>query len=212
MEGRVIRAAHEAGVPASDLLLLERALRAATRPREFGAVAMPSDHPAFLHPARTVLILLDDLAERDGWMMSVGALAESRDLQLRVPDETVRELFLGSRPPGSEAGPGITTAGRALAWWEALPVPDWRGSGTPRDDDLVELLVSAPEAVLRLVLVEALDQLRHAHLWESRAERIRARELTERVFEPLAPRAHPVLDRRFAWWLRRIGRGDNRFA
>ena len=234
MLSRVRLAARRAGVPGERVWLLEGALHTAMLPRVAGASPLPSEsNPAFLHPGRTVLILLDDLAETDVGTLAVGALAESRDLRLRVGRGAVRELLLGSawsepsdeggrsRRSGVEGAPrrgldprrpgGAWTPDAALELWDALPVLDWFGTGTPADGELRERLASEAPAVLRLTLAEALDHLRHAHLWDSRAERVRARELAEDVLAPLAPLAHPILERRLSWWTRRVGRNQRRF-
>ncbi len=225
MLSRVRLAARRTGVPGERVRLLEGALHTAMRPRVAGASPLPSErHPAFLHPGRTVLILLEDLAETDARTLAVGALAESRDLRLRVGRGAVRELLLGSawsepsneggrsRRSGVEDAPGGGwTPDVALELWDALPELDWFGTGTPADGELRERLASEAPAVLRLTLAEALDHLRHAHLWESRAERVRARQLAEDVLAPLAPLAHPILERRLSWWTRRVGRDRRRF-
>ena len=126
---------------------------------------------------------------------------------------TARQLLFAAAPAETTdaIASNLTPPEHVMEWWSALPEPDWRGSGSPGDEELLERFVTAPEVVLRVGLAEALDHLRHAHLWEARRERVRARELAERVFGPLAPRAHPVLERRFQWWIRRVGQGGGRF-
>jgi hypothetical protein len=170
--------------------------------RETGARALPSDqHPAFLHPGRTVLILLGDLDETDPRLLSVGALAESRDLDLQLSPDVAREALRG------EEG--------AFELWAGLPSIRWRDGANPSDSDanpdtdaaLLEELVLAPQEVQRVAMAEALDHLRHAHLWESAAERKRAADLAREVFEPLSSRVHPTLERRLRWWLRRVSPG-----
>jgi len=200
MGERVVRAARKAGLDPSAVDRVARAHRLGMAPREPGRGGLPSEqHPAYLHPGRTALILLQDVGERDPRVLAVGLLAESRELELRVDPEEV-EAF---------GGPEFA------AWWRALPMPDWRGSGDGDalpDEELLEALVLAPEPIQRVALAEALDQVRHAHLWASPEERRRARELVEGVFGPVAPRVDPVLDRRFAWWRRRVGPGLDRSA
>jgi hypothetical protein len=182
MEERVLRSAAEIHVPVSGRELLRRALRAAMRPREQGPAALPSDqHPAFLHPGRTALILLGDLDETDPQVLAVGAMVESRDSGLRVDQETVLSLV----------GPG------GLTVWRAVLDED--------EEDLLERLVTSDPVVQRIVLAEALDHVRHVHLLADRDEQARAVLRVESVYGPLASRVHPVLDRRFDWWLRRVG-------
>lgn len=198
MGERVLRTARKAGLGPAEVEGVSRAYRIAMAPRDPDRGGLPSeDHPAYLHPGRTALILLEDVGERDPEVIAAGILAESRDLRLRVEPRDVEAL-------------GLAKAG---VWWSALPAPDW---GDARDSDrdlaLLEALVVAPVPVQRIVLAEALDQVRHAHLWRSRAQRRRARELVEGVFGPLAPRVDPVLDRRFTWWRRRVAPGIERAA
>ena len=189
MEEKLLAAAGEAGLEPPDLELLGRAHKLAMEPRERG---LPSDHdPAFLHPARTVLILLGDMEERGVGVLVVGALAESRSPELRVPPERAEALL-------REAGP------EAWGWWRALPEPGWRDAEA-ETADLIELLLSVSEPVRRVALAEALDHLRHAHRWEDPADRARAARLARRVFGPLAARVHPTLERRLSWWNERVG-------
>jgi hypothetical protein len=190
MEERVLRAANEAGAAPGALPLLGRAYRAAIGPRESGEGALASDHdPAFLHPGRTVLILASELGEADAEVLAIGAVAESRNLEFRLSPGQVSEL-LG--PAGGSR-------------WRDLPEIGWEGRGEEGVEELLEALVTADPLVQRIALAEALDQLRHAHLWSSAAERARAAVLAEKVFVPVAPRAHALLDRRFRWWSRRVG-------
>src|SRR5690606_23693979 len=71
--GRVVAAARRAAVPEAGMPSLEQALKIAMRPRE---ERLPDDHhPDFLHPGRTVLILLEDLGITDAAILSAGALA-----------------------------------------------------------------------------------------------------------------------------------------
>lgn len=195
MADRVAAAAAEAGVPPEGLAEVLEAHARAMAVRESGPAALPSDrHPAFLHPGRTVLVLASDLGEARAPVLALGALVESRDESLRVDETTAAEVL-------AEPAPEV------FEWWRALPMPVWDPTGAePRasDGELLEAIVTAPEPVQRVVLSEALDQLRHAHLWKSAAERARAVELAKTILAPVAARAHPVLDRRFTWWLRRV--------
>lgn len=200
MEERLLRVASERGLDRGALDLLGRSFRRAVGVR---ARTLPSDHhPAFLHPARTALILLDDVGETRPATLVLGVLAESRSPELRVPAEGPA----GAGPLLREAGSG------AQEWWDALPQPEWDGSAPGREGDvadadarLLEELVTAPEPVRRVALAEALDHLRHAHRWEREADRIRAARLARGVFGPLSARVHPQLERRLAWWNGRVG-------
>lgn len=197
MGDRVIDAAREVGVGTADLEGLRGAYEAALAPREGGPEALADErHPAFLHPGRTVLILVEDVMEVDPRVLAVGALAESRDLQLRA-----------SRSAAYTALQSFELGQEACVWWEGLPFPEWSlAEGHDETDGaLLEALVTAERPVQRVVLAEALDQLRHAHRWDSPESRNRAAELAERVLHPIAARVHPNLARRYAWWTRRVG-------
>ena len=204
MAARIARAAERAGVASEGVSTLLVAYTAAMTPRESGPSAPPTDkHPVFLHPGRTVLILLEDLGETDACVLAVGALAESRDQELRADPVDVAQALAGFADRAAET----------FQWWERLPTPLWRqevGAITMKpssDQDFLERAVTAPEPLRRVVLSEALDHLRHAHLWPSKLDRARAVQLAERVLAPVADRTHPVLARRFAWWIRRVGPG-----
>lgn len=261
MADRIGRAALRAGVPTHAVAVLEEGFRAAIAPRQAGPHALGSDqHPDFLHPGRSVLILLQDLRETDPGVLIVGALAESRNPRLRVvPGRAHRILSRLSedgdravgRPSvveegeiveeaeliedGAFVGEGDVEKGgspRAYTWWRALPEVEWGGGfsesgptserhggrlgagGAGRrhaegegalDVEVLERIVTAPVSVQRVILADALDVIRHAHLRPDRRERRRAVQLVERVFLPVAPRVHEVFARRFDWWLRRVG-------
>jgi hypothetical protein len=155
-----------------------RVIQAFQRAMEIRHRLLPSeDDPRYLHPGRVALILLGDLKETASGVLEAGVLAETRDLDL-----------------GAQGAP-------------QLPIPDW-GLGGGReltDDDLLEALLTLPPGERRVAMAEALDHLRHAHLWPSRGQQARAAALAEGVFLPLAPRVHPVLERRLRWWVRRVG-------
>jgi hypothetical protein len=149
--------------------------------------------PAHLHPGRVALILLRDVGEVDPDVLAAGILAESRDVRLRVTGESAEEV-LGAR---------------AFRFWERLPELDWTAApdlpaAEDGDGELLEALVTAEPAVQRIALSEALDQIRHAHLWAGAEERARAARVAGAVLAPAATRVHPVLARRFDWWVRRV--------
>jgi hypothetical protein len=197
MGDRVIHAAREVGVGPADLEGLRGAYKAALAPRERGLEALADERrPALLHPGRTVLILVEDVMEVDPRVLAVGALAESRDLQLRA-----------SRSAAFTALRSFEFGQEACGWWEGLPFPEWSlaEGHDETDGTLLEALVTAEGAVQRVVLAEALDHLRHAHRWDSPESRNRAVELAERVLHPISARVHPNLARRYAWWTRRVG-------
>lgn len=95
----------------------------------------------YLHPARTVLILLDDCGVLDPAALAAGALLETwhRDLAA-VPDRLDED---------------------AAALLARVPRPDATGD----DDRLREALVSADDDARLIALVERLDHARHLHLY-----------------------------------------------
>ena len=195
MADRVARATADVGGGPDEVSYVLRAYEAAMRPREtFG---LSEDGPDFLRPGRTVLILAEDLRERDARVLAVGALAESRLRELRA-DAGAVERILVSDDLGAEG----------LEWWRALPSLGWEGvppEGQTHDERLLEDLVAAPLPVQRATLSEALDQIRHAHLWTSPTQQRRAVAIARRVMHPLATRVDDTLARRYGWWLRRVG-------
>jgi hypothetical protein len=206
MAERVARAAADSGADAEGVEHVLRAYVEAMRPRE--ASGLPEDDPDFLRPGRTVLILVEDVKEQDARVLAVGAMAESRRDDLRLGAEEAALVLASGENPGE-----------ALAWWRALPALGWKGvhfvgraDGRSdeseiggHDDRLLEDLVIAPLPVQRVALAEGLDQIRHAHLWSSASDRLRAAVLARRVLHPLAARVDGVLERRYEWWLRRVG-------
>ena len=147
------------------------------------------DH-RLLHPARTVLVLMDDHGVVDPFLLKAGAALETRFPDMALPGE--RRIGLGMEP-----GP-----------LDRLPDPGW--SGDEDDAGLLEELVSLDPGVLTVALAEALDQIRHLHVEPGRPALGRGAVLARDVYRPLAHRVDPDgagLARRFDWWLRRVGRG-----
>lgn len=198
MADRIARAIGDLGVSPEGVARVVGAYGRAMTVRESGPAALPSEkHPAFLHPGRTVLILAADLEEAEVPVLALGALVESRDHALRVGEEVVEEVLGGDYP-------------EVFEWWRTIPRPEWDPAVADPEascGELLEAIVTAPEPVQRVVLSEALDHLRHAHLWESTKARTRAVELATTVLAPAAGRTHPVLDRRYSWWVKRVAPG-----
>jgi hypothetical protein len=216
MADRVARAVVDVGAGAEAVGYVLRAYEAAMRPREDSGLS--EDAADFLRPGRTVLILTDDVGEADPRVLAVGALAESRLSEFRV-DTEVTERILASDGVGDDG----------IEWWRALPSLRWESVPTEgqadaqarsderavqevraqdervRDERLLEDLVIATLPVQRVALSEALDQIRHAHLWKVLSQRRRAAAIARRVLHPLATRVDPTLARRYGWWLRRVG-------
>lgn len=180
MVASVQRAVRSLGVEGDDLLLLERAHRLAMEPR----VALLDDdhHAAYLHPGRTILILVRDVGVTDVGVLAAAGLYESMDPGLRVDPVHVRE-----------------TVGEVVVELLAR-VPD------PASDRHVEELVTAPEAVQWIALAERLDHFRHLHM-RGGAERWAAlHEEGGSVWLPVAERVHPRLATRYRHWHRVFAR------
>lgn len=173
---RVARTAEEAGVPAADRARLAR-IHAAAMAIRSGRAADDHD-PAYLHPGRSALILLQDVGETDADVLGAAMAVDSQ-----TPDWAPN--------PGDLADPGV----EALA----LAVPP---SGA---EDLAERLVVGDDRLRRVALAERLDHLRHAHLWPDLDARRAAHSEAAEVYARVAARTHPVLARRYAWWCRMFG-------
>lgn len=170
---RVVRTAQEAGVAAADLALLERVHRVAMAVRD--ARATESHDPAYLHPGRAALILIQDVGEVAALTLAGTMIVDSADPAWMPSDAEVDDP-------------------RLVELRDSVPV-----SGS---EDLAERLVVADDRVRRIALAERLDHLRHAHLWSDRDARRRAHEEAVAVYAPVADRTHPDLARRYAWWCR----------
>lgn len=130
-----------------------------------------------LHPARTVLILMDDVGVTDPGLLAIGAFLESSDERLAVPLERVAAI-----------DPGAAAAVRSI------PTP----LSTSRDE-LLEKLLALPEDLLAAALAERLDHARHFHLrpasgWGD------AISIETQAYLPLALRAGGLLARRYERW------------
>jgi len=175
MAERLAGEAEHAGLAPADVALVERAFDLAMQPR---IERIADDHdPDFLHPARTVLILLEDAGCLDARTLAAGALCETVRLELAVPSARVEAA--------------LDPAVRALL--DEVPVPERAG------EDLLERLVTAGEHARLIALAERLDHARHLHLrpaagWQA------FHALTCDVYLPLASRTDPTLERRLRWW------------
>ena len=173
MEARVARTLEDAGLAAADVERVRAAHRLAMAPRR-ERLGDPH-HPDFLHPGRTVLVLVLDTGFRDPVGLAAAALLESEDAELRVPEGRVR----------AELGDDVA------GWLAAVPLP---GEGAS------EALVLAPEGVRLVALAERLDHCRHVRFRSDRRTQERFLEEAVTVYGPVAERTHLALARRFAHW------------
>lgn len=176
MAVRLVRTAQEAGVPPEDCLRLERLHALAMAVRD---ARLADDHdPAYLHPGRSALILLQDVGESDAQVLGAALVVDSGTPSLApdlggVDDPVVKALAGAVPPSGAE--------------------------------DLAERLVVGDDRLRRVALAERLDHLRHAHLWSDLDARRAAHQEAVAVYAPVADRTHPVLARRYWWWCRMFG-------
>ncbi|HSJ07331.1 MAG TPA: hypothetical protein VK936_11530 [Longimicrobiales bacterium] len=174
MAGRV-RLEAGAALGASDADRVTAAVAAALAHRDGRLL---DDHdPRYLHPARTVLILLADTECRDPAVLAAASFVESVDTGLAAPGQALAAAF------GASAVPEL----------EAVPLPSLSR------DRLLEDLVCAPRGPALAALAERLDQVRHLHLrpeldWHAMHASV------EVVYVPAAARIAPVLCGRFERW------------
>jgi hypothetical protein len=176
MAGRLAAAVRRAGGSdadagrAADCLLDVVALRAAR---------WPDPHaPETLHPARSGLILLEDVGATDIDTVIAALLFDSEHPDLPGPDAALYE----------RAGP----AARDLA--RGLPAP--AGLDT---DVLLERLLVLPRAGRLVALAERLDHARHLHLRPPACWTAFHAGIAD-AYLPAAGRTDATLERRLRWW------------
>jgi (p)ppGpp synthase/HD superfamily hydrolase len=181
MASSVVKTARSFGVPPADLPLLQRAHAMAMEPR---VAALDDDHhPLYLHPGRTMLVLMRDAGVTDPVLLAAAAVTESEDEAFRIPVSRVR----------AELGDGVADL--------VIRVPK------PGSERLAEDLVAADERLRLVALAERLDHVRHAHLRDTDdAWRRAAHAEAQAVYLPVAERTHPRLAQRYRHWCRAYGR------
>jgi len=169
------------GVAEDDAEVVERVYGLAMTPR---VAALDDDHhPAYLHPGRSVLILLQDVGVVDPTVLVVAALHESVDADLAVAEELIAEAVEPS----------------ALEALASIPLPG--------DEQLVERLVTLEPGVGLAALSERLDQLRHLHLRPDLGDLWAAAHAeVSHAWLPFAQRTHLQVARRYAHWTRTFAR------
>jgi hypothetical protein len=188
MQGRLERVLGSAGLAPEDVEGVTTSFQMAIHLRS-AYVGGEADH-RFLHPARSLLVLLEDGGERGPDLLAAAPLVESVEPQLvgvevQEAPHPIRTLLRGL--PILPGGLGGTAGEDVEAGW-------------------LEALVLVEPGMQRLILSEALDQLRHLHLRPDGPFRDRILRRAERVLVPLAQRAGGGLDQRFRWWWSRVGR------
>jgi (p)ppGpp synthase/HD superfamily hydrolase len=180
MAASISSAARALGLEPEAVELVARAYALAMEPR---IASLEDDHdPAYLHPGRSVLVLLRDVGALPPEILAAAAVHETEDAELRVDPALVRSVL-----------------GDAVAEVvKSLPL-----SG---DERLAERLVLLDEGARLAALAERLDQLRHAHLRED-PDRWRAiHEEAAAAWLPVAERTHPRLADRYRHWHRTFAR------
>jgi len=184
MELSVTRAARTAGVPEQGVELIGRAHALGMEPR----TATVDEHDAaYLHPGRSVLVLLRDVGALRSEVLAAAAVHDSEDPALRVPLEKV----------GGALGEAVASV------VESIPLPG--------DERLTERLVLLDSEPRLAALAERLDHLRHAHLREDPTWWRAVHAEAGKVWLPVAERTHPRLAGRYRHWYRTFGRRLDRF-
>jgi len=180
MAASIVRTSRSHGLADEGIDLVSRAHALAMVPR---VASLEDDHhPLYLHPGRTVLVLLRDAGVTDAGVLAAAALVESEDAEFRV-----------------EAGMVESEMGRTvLELVTAVPPAD--------SDALAETLVAADPAVRLVAVAERLDHLRHAHLREDQAWRSRVHAQAVAVYQPIAERTDERLAGRYRHWRRSFER------
>lgn len=179
MAASVESAARAAGLSAAGTDLVTSAYVLAMAPRV--SVLADDHHPAYLHPGRSVLLLLRDVGPLPALTLAAAAAHETVDEVLRLAPDVLRHEL------GDEVADVV----------ESLPLPD--------DERLAERLVTLDEGARLAALAERLDSLRHAHLrtdidWRA------AHEQAGAVWLPVAERTHSRLADRYRHWHRAFAR------
>ena len=187
MQGRLGGVLASAGLAPKDADLAIDSFRMAVHLR--GACLTEENDHRFLHPARSLLVLLEDGGERRPDLLAAAPLVESLEPDLvggvaAVAPEPIQAVLAGL--PALPGGLGGTAAPDSEALW-------------------LEGLVLAEPGIQRLILSEALDQLRHLHLRPDGSFRNRVLRRAEGFLVPLAHRVGGKLDRRMGWWWSRVG-------
>lgn len=165
------------GCSETEVGAVARALSLAMEPRL--ATLDDDHHPAYLHPGRSALILLQDVGKVDVAVLVVAVIHESADSALRVSARRVQQ----------ELG------GAAVDAVRAIPLPG--------DERLIERLVTLGPGTGLAALAERLDHLRHLHVREDLMDTwADAYEEVSRAWLPFAQRTHPRLATRYGHWAR----------
>lgn len=180
MAASLVRTARSYGIDTEGVDLMSRAHALAMVPR---VAALEDDHhPLYLHPGRTMLVLLRDAGVTDAAVLAASALVESEDVEFRVDEDTM----------ASVVDDDVLRIVRA--------VPASGGEG------LAESLVTADRTVRLVAVAERLDHLRHAHLRDATDQWARVHAEAVAVYLPIAERTDARLAGRYRHWCRTFER------
>lgn len=174
MAARVERAVNRAG-------LEDHAMRLAglfrTILEKRSTILRNPEHPDYLHPGRTLLVLLEDLRVTDADVLAAALIVDSERPGLGPSGDEAMQLA-GARPAAI-----------------AAPIP---AASAEFETRLETLLCLEPESLL-VALAERLDHARHLHLrppetFAAFHASIGSADL------PASSRSHPRLAWRLQWW------------
>ena len=179
MSDRVDRTAVVVGVDGLGRVLIGKAIETAMARR---LVTIDDDHhPDYLHPGRTVVVLLDDVGLADPVALAAAGVLDTRRDDLEPTDADVTERV----------------DAEVTAFRGAVP-----RSGS---DTLLEDLLASERNVVLVTLAERLDQVRHAHMWGDLGEARAAHREASEVYLKMAERTHARLAARYTQWCRAFG-------
>lgn len=181
MAERLVREASFAGIDDNACELLRALLLGALGRR--ADAGMEEDHPDYLHPARSALILIEDAGVRDADVLAAALLLDSVDPALGFTAAEARDLA-GERVAGL---------------LDELPPPD------ADPEARREALVIAGDDARRVALAERLDHARHLHFRDPAGWRDLHSSVTNADL-PVAERWEPALGRRLRRWAEAFSR------
>ena len=134
-------------------------------------------HPELLHPARTVLILIEDAGCTDDVLLTAGALTDSEYGGMQPSDREIRSAF------GDRVAELVTSVPRPGEFREGL----------------LEALVIAPHDVGLIAVAERLDHARHLHFREEALWRPFFSQISD-AYLPFSARVSDPLQVRLERW------------
>jgi hypothetical protein len=205
MAGRLRRTAARMGLPEPELAALERVYHAAVEAR---LALLDPDHPDTLHPARSALILMDDVGVSAAAELAAAVAIESHRPELALDGAAAAEV-LAAVPGAAELAAAVPLPPPAVCAPPGSAPPELPAAATLAA--LRQALRAAPAAVRRVALAERLDHARHLHLADA-AEWRAFHATATAAYLPAAEAAvaarsgadaapgSAVLHRRWRWW------------